>query len=138
MTSYPKADLIPDITEANAPFWTGLNEGRLVLQHCDACQSWQHSSESFCFACGSFQMSWQQASGTGTVHTFIIVHQRFHPAFADDLPYNVSVIELDEGPRLVTNLVDIANEDIRIGMRVRLAPRLASETQHQPTFAPAD
>jgi uncharacterized protein len=138
MTAYPKADLLPPITDLNAPFWHGLNDGVLRLQRCEACSSYQHPPESFCYRCGSDRIEWAEASGLGVVHTFITVHQRGHPAFADDIPYNVSVIQLDEGPRLLTNVVGVPPEQVRIDMRVRLAPRPVSETQHGPYFEPAE
>lgn len=129
-----RADLLPEPTELTKPFWDGLSEGKLRLQHCDECDKYQYPAETFCFHCGSLNVEWKDASGKGEVHTFITVHQRYHPAFADLIPYNVSVIELAEGPRLVSNVESIAPEDVRIGMPVRIAPRKESNGQYAIAF----
>lgn len=137
MTDYPKADLLPEVTDLNRPYWEGLNEGVLRLQHCGDCESNQYPPETFCYACGSMNVAWQDSSGEGAVHTFITVHQKYHPAFYEEVPYNVSVIELDDGVRLVSNLVGVGPDQVRIGQRVRAAPRLVSADQHALYFEPA-
>ena len=129
-----RADLLPEPTELTKPFWDGLSEGKLRLQHCKDCGKYQYPAETFCFHCGSQNVEWKDASGRGEVHTFITVHQRYHPAFADLIPYNVSVVELAEGPRLVTNVESIAPDDVRIGMPVRIAPRKESNGQYAVVF----
>ena len=129
-----RADLLPEPTEMTKPFWDGLSEGKLRLQHCGDCDKYQYPPETFCFHCGSLKVEWKDASGKGKVHTFITVHQRYHAAFADLIPYNVSVIELAEGPRLVSNVESIAPEDVQIGMPVRVAPRQESNGQYAIAF----
>ena len=118
----PLADLIPAITDLNRPYWEGLKEGELRLQHCRHCGAYQYPPESFCYACPSRDLEWKRIGGEGTIYSFIVVHQRYHPAFADRLPYNVAVVELDEGPRLLANVLGIENGALEIGMRVR--PRI--------------
>jgi uncharacterized OB-fold protein len=76
-------------------------------------------------------------SGKATVYSFIIVHQRYDPSFAEDLPYNVTVVELEEGPRLVTNLVGIANDQIRVGMPLTITYEDITEEYTLPKFRPA-
>lgn len=78
------------------------------------------------------------ASGRGTLFTFAIVHKLFHPAFADDLPYNVAVVELDEGPRLSTNIVEVANDQLKVGMSVTVVFERLSEEIAVPRFRPAE
>lgn len=63
-------------------------------------------------------MVWTKASGTGVIHTFTIIHQRYHPAFDKDRPYNVIVVRLEEGPLVHSRLIDFAPEDLRIGRHV--------------------
>ena len=121
-TLAPLATLAPASTELNAPHLDGLLAGELRLQHCKQCNEYQYPPESFCYHCPSTDLEWEAVEGNGSVYSFIIVHQRYHPAFGDRLPYNVAIIELDEGPRLIANVLDVGDKGVEIGMRVR--PRI--------------
>ncbi len=107
---------IPEADETSREFFEGGLDGRLMLMRCKDCGTWRLPARQHCDACLSDQFAWEQSSGNGTVRTFGIMHQRYHPGF--ETPYNVTIVELDEGPRLPTNLVSIPNEEIRAGMRV--------------------
>lgn len=109
---------LPD--EPSRPFFEGAMAGRLMLMKCSACGAVRLPSRQHCDECLSPDVAWIEASGLGTVRTFGIMHQRYHPGFAADIPYNVTIVELDEGPRLPTNLVGVVNADIRVGMRVKV------------------
>lgn len=109
---------LPD--EASQPFYDGAMEGRLMLMRCAECGAVRLPSRQHCDECLSPEYAWIAASGKGAVRTFAVMHQLYHPGFAKDIPYNVTIVELDEGPRLPTNLVGIANSDIRVGMRVQV------------------
>jgi uncharacterized OB-fold protein len=109
---------LPEPDEASKPFWDGGMEGRLMLMRCTDCGAWRLPARAHCPSCLSEGVAWEEASGRGTVRTFGIMHQRYHPAFAAELPYNVAVVELEEGPRLPTNIVGVANAEIRVGMPV--------------------
>jgi uncharacterized OB-fold protein len=112
----------PLATEATEGFYAALGEGRLAAQHCGRCGTWQYPAAGagdFCDECGAGSLEWRPVSGRGTVYSFVIVHQRYHPAFFGELPYNVASIELEEGPRLISRL-DMDNEQIRIGMPVEV------------------
>jgi uncharacterized OB-fold protein len=109
---------LPEPDEASQPFWDGAARGELMLMRCNDCGAYRLPSRQHCDRCLSDAYSWEKASGKGTVRTFGIMHQRYHPGFAPDLPYNVTIVELDEGPRLPTNLVGVSNADIRVGMPV--------------------
>ena len=109
---------LPEPDDASRPFWDGAAAGRLMLMRCNSCRTWRLPSRMHCDRCLSTEVGWEQASGRGTVRTFGIMHQRYHPGFANDLPYNVTIVELDEGPRLPTNLVGVSNADIKVGMKV--------------------
>lgn len=87
-----------------------------MLMRCSDCGTWRLPSRQHCDACLSEAYTWEQASGRGTVRTFGIMHQRYHPGF--ETPYNVTIVELEEGPRLPTNIVGAKNEAIRVGMPV--------------------
>ncbi len=118
MTDTPVSKPLPEPDEASKPFWDGAAAGKLMLMRCASCHTFRLPSRRHCDECLSDQFSWEQASGRGTVRTFGIMHQRYHPGFAADLPYNVTIVELDEGPRLPTNLIGIANANIKVGMPV--------------------
>jgi uncharacterized OB-fold protein len=110
---------LPRRTEENAPFLDGLKAGEIRLQHCGGCGRCRYPAARYCPSCLSDRVEWRRASGAGRLYSYIVVHQLYDRAFKDDLPYNVAVVELDEGPRIVTNIVGCANEDLRIGMAVR-------------------
>jgi uncharacterized protein len=109
---------IPVADEASEPFFQGAMEGRLMIMRCTSCGTARIPSRTHCDNCLSPDFTWEQASGRGKVHTFAIMHQKYHPAFFDELPYNLAMVELDEGPRLSTNIVGAKNADIRVGMSV--------------------
>jgi uncharacterized OB-fold protein len=101
-----------------APFWAGLMENRLRLPRCRACGHLLFPIGPCCSNCLSEELEWTDLSGRGQVWSYIVYHHAFDPAFADKLPYNVALVMLDEGPSMLTNIVDVANDDIRNGMRV--------------------
>lgn len=124
----PLAELLPEPTDLTRPYWEGLAAGELRLQHCRACGAYQHPAESFCYHCPSTELDWETVPGHGTVYSFIVVHQRYHPAFADHLPYVVATVQLDEGPRLLAPMLDEPTT-IEIGARVRPRIERVRETQ---------
>ena len=89
-----------------------------------------------CARCLSDQAEWVKLSGRGTVYSWIVVHQSQHPAFNADVPYNVAIVELEEGPRLHTNLIGCANDQIRIGMPVVVAFEKVSDDTALVKFRP--
>ena len=116
-TQYQKP--VPETTDENRPFWEGCQQGELRLQRCSNCSHFRHLSPA-CPNCLRSDHQWVAASGRGTVYSWIVVHQRYNLAFADDLPYNVTIVELEEGPRMIANLVDVENEDIELGTPVEV------------------
>lgn len=112
----------PEITVASAPYWSGLRDGRLLYQHCRCCaHSWLPPRE-FCPSCLASEFEWRQASGLAKVISWVVYHIAYDDAFKNRLPYNVTCIELDEGPRMLTNVVDCeAGRRLRIGAPVHLA-----------------
>jgi len=115
------AELFPPITELNAPFWEGLAAGDVRLQQCRQCSAYQHPPESFCYHCGAMSPEWKAVGAHGTVYSYIIVHQPYHPAFRPFIPYTVAIVQLDEGPRLLGAMLGLETP-IAIGDRVQ--PRL--------------
>ena len=111
---------LPGTEEVWAPHWAAAANHELHVQFCPSCDLYQFPPLTVCSNCAG-SIEWKEVSGHATIHTFIIIHQVYHPGFVDDVPYNVTVVELDEGPFLVTNLVEIANDEIQIGMKVAVS-----------------
>ncbi|MEX0761577.1 MAG: Zn-ribbon domain-containing OB-fold protein [Dehalococcoidia bacterium] len=120
-------------------YWEGARNSELWLQRCESCHSTQFYPRRFCTACGSRDVGWLRATGRGTLYTFTIVHRPPHPGFADDLPYIAAIVELEEGPRVPTNVVgvDPAPENLEIGMPVRAVFEKATDQVTLPKFTPA-
>ena len=125
-TPVPNAD--------NQGFWDACARRELRLQRCAACRAWRHHPRPMCPACGSFDYEWALSSGRGVVHTFTIVHRPTLPAFEAQLPYNVVVVRLEEGPLMVSNLLDCPADAIRIGLPVEVAFEPLDETIVLPKF----
>ncbi len=133
-TEYAKP--LPEVTEDNRPFWEGCKRHELLLQKCNNCGHLRYASPT-CPQCWSMEHEWVPSSGKGKVYTWIVVHQRYSKAFEKDLPYNVAMIELDEGPRLLSNVVGTDNEDIRPGLPVEVVWEDVTEEITLPKFTPA-
>ncbi len=133
MADIPKP--IPEPDEASKPFWDGSLEGKFMLMRCNSCEAWRMPSRSHCDRCLSNEFRWEQASGNGTVWSFGVMHQKYHPAFYDDLPYNLAVVQLAEGPRLTTNIIGIPNDQIRTGLPVEVTWESHSDVA-LPKFRP--
>ncbi len=108
----------PIPTSVSRPFWDAASEGRFTLQRCDACGSWIFYPRSHCPQCWSPRLTWQEASGRGTVKSFSVIHRPGHPGWKVATPYIVALIELTEGPTMLSTLVDSALDSVRVGMRV--------------------
>jgi uncharacterized OB-fold protein len=134
-TSYQKP--LPVRTAENGPYWDSAKRHGLQLQQCRGCERFRYPPAKFCPRCLSDETDWREISGRGTVYSFIVVHQRYDPSFAEDLPYNVAIVELEEGPRLTTNVVDCANGDLQVGMAVELTYDDVTEEFTLPKFRPA-
>jgi len=109
---------IPVADEASQVFFDGANEDKLMLVQCSQCGTFRLPGRERCLDCWSTESEWAQASGKGKLYTYGIMHQQYHPAFAEQIPYNYALVELDEGPRLITNIVDCPNEELRTDMPV--------------------
>lgn len=120
---------LPRPTEDSAPYWAAAHRGELRMQQCRDCGLVRFPPAILCARCLSENHEWTKLSGRATVFSWIVVHQSQHPAFNADVPYNVAIVELDEGPRLHTNIVGCANADIHVGMRVEASfDKVADDT----------
>ena len=123
---------MPSAQGLNLEFYQQLARGALHLQRCDACETWRHPPRYRCGPCGSDRWSWRPSSGQGRIHSWTVTHRALHPAFADDVPYAVVVVELDEGPRLVSDLrgLDPAELTLDLPVEVELERAEADWTLH--------
>jgi uncharacterized OB-fold protein len=126
---------IPDTVSAT--FFDGARRGELMLQHCAICGGWSFPVRERCPHCFAGSLGWRAASGRGTLYTFAIMHQVMNPGFADSVPYNVSQIDLEEGVRMVSNVVGVANDALRIGMKLQVCFEDAGDNVRIPKFRPA-
>ena len=110
---------LPQPDAVSAPYWAAAREGRLLVQECASCGNRQWYPRALCTRCGA-EPGWLTCSGRGVVHTFTVIRQMGMPGFRDETPYVVAMIELEEGPRLMGNVLDVAVEDVRIGMAVEV------------------
>jgi uncharacterized OB-fold protein len=111
---------LPQVSPEMAPFFEAAHRHQLVVQRCAGCGALRFPARSICSTCLSRESTWVPVSGRGTVFSFAIMHQAVHPGFAAEAPYAVVVVELDEGPRLLSNLVDCPTADVRVGMPVEV------------------
>ena len=114
---------LPTPTPTSAPFWDALKDGIVKLQKCSDCDAWVFYPRSRCPNVSPTALTWHDVSGLGTLYTFTIARQPTSPHFADEVPQRLAVVELDEGVRLTTTLVNVADADIRIGMRAEAVLR---------------
>ena len=127
----------PERDALNTPYWDSLARGKLSFQRCGACGHAWLPARSECPACLADQWKWEAAAGGAKLISWVVYHTAFHPAFANRLPYNVAVVELDEGPRLISNVVGIADaETLKIDQRLGLVIEDESGTA-VPRFAPS-
>lgn len=127
---------LPQPAEEAKPFFAALRQSRLVLQRCASCGAVAHPPRALCGNCQGSEFEWQQASGRGTVYSYVVTHQAVHPAYASHTPMATVEIQLAEGPRLVSNLVDVAPEQIAIGMDVEVVFEQVGEQDGEPAVLP--
>ena len=127
----------PTPTPDTEPYWEGTRRGELRLQRCASCSNVFFYPRSACPRCGSSEVAWFTATGHGRLHTYVISH-RAAPGFEDEVPYAIAVVELEEGPRLLTNIVGVSNTpealELDMDLEVDFEPR---GDQAVPVFRPA-
>src|SRR5579863_6297462 len=136
-TTHPKP--LPFVTEESRPFWEGCRAGKLLLQFCDRCQQHQFYPRLYCMHCGAEQIRWVEASGRGIIYSYTIIHQNKAPEFVHETPYNVAVVQLEEGPRMMCNIVelgDMGDMELRIDLPVVVTFEAVSDTISLPRFKP--
>jgi uncharacterized OB-fold protein len=109
---------IPIIDSASAPYWDAARQGRLLIAGCGACGKVHHYPRPFCPHCWSDDVQPVQASGAGTLYTYSTVYANDLPPFRDRLPYVAAIVELAEGPRVMTTIEGVQPDGLRVGMAV--------------------
>lgn len=124
----------PVPNEENQPFWDALKRDELVIQECASCGTLHHPPRAMCPECGSLKHGWKRASGRGTVYSYVVSHQAIHPALNGYTPFATVLVELEEGPRMASNLVDVPYDAIEIGMPVEVVFEPLNEEITLPLF----
>jgi uncharacterized protein len=127
----------PAVVPETEPFWAATAQGKLVLPKCAACETIIWYPKGLCTECGSVDIGWVEASGEGAVYTFSI-SRRGEGAYREATPFVLAYVELDEGPRVMTNIVGCSPESVRIGLRVRAVFDDTGEGSALVRFAPAE
>lgn len=136
MSSDAVAKPVPAISAEMRPFYEGAHRGELLVQRCTACGALRFPARAICSSCLATGADWVHVSGNGEIFSFNVMHQVYHPGFAAEVPYAVVIVQLVEGVRILSNLIDIAPADIRIGMKVHVVFEEVSDDVTLPKFAP--
>ncbi len=134
MTEYKKP--LPEPNDDTKPFWDYCKRHELRMQKCRQCGYVRCPPSIVCPNCHSLEAEWVKLSGKGKVFSFTIFHYVYDKAFANDIPYAVASIELEEGPRMVSNIVGCPLEDIKVDMPVEVYFEDISEQFALPKFKP--
>ena len=134
MSGYNKP--VPKVNGDTEEFWRACREHRLKFQKCMKCNHVRWPAALICPECHSKETEWIVAKGCGTVYTFVVYHVAYLPEFEGDIPYVAASVELDEGPRLLTNVVGCAPDRISCGMRVEVQWEDITEEFSLPKFRP--
>lgn len=127
------------VTALSRPWWDAVSDGILLLQRCLSCGHVQHYPRMLCSACWSLDLEWTEAVGHAEVRAFTVVRRPGHPAWTADAPYVIGLVQLDEGPTMMTRIVDLDPEDVHVGQRVLLDTRVLSDGEPAlPVFRPAE
>ena len=129
---------LPQATAETAPFWEAARAGRLLVQRCSACNHTQFYPRAFCTNCLSNKTGWVDASGLGSIYSYTVCRIAASPAFESRLPLTVAMIDLDEGVRMLANIVDSDVDRIDVGARVAVCFERIDETCTLPQFKLCD
>jgi uncharacterized protein len=146
MTTAAAASLakpVPVPDAASAPFFDGALGGELMLLRCRACTTFMSPTAYLrvplrprCVACFSDDLAWAPSSGAATLYSFAIMHQLYDEAFAAEIPYNIAIVETEEGVRLTSQVVDCPNDRLEIGMPLLVTFERMSDEVAVPKFRP--
>lgn len=125
---------LPKPDRDSAIYWEAAKRHELLLQQCSSCQRFRFYPRVICPHCFSESFEWRRASGTGRIYSFTTIHRAPFPSFADKVPYTLALIELDEGVRMMSNIIDCDPMTVEIGMRVEVTFEDLTEEISLPQF----
>lgn len=125
---------LPVPTKVSQPYWDGCREGRLRIQRCSACGTHLFYPVYMCHECTSQKLEWIDASGRGTVYSYSVIYRAPYAGLSDSGPYTVALVELEEGPIMMSQIVDVAPETVRVGDAVQVEFQRASDEIDLPVF----
>jgi len=130
----PEPLLMPVIEVEHSLFWESLSKNELRIQKCSNCTALRYPPNPMCSQCQSFDHTWELMSGMGEIFSYVVTHQPTHSAFRGRTPLATVVVELNEGPRLVTNILNISPSKIKIGMKVQIVFQKMNDEITLPFF----
>ena len=128
---------LPQPGPVSQPFWEAARRHELVLQRCSGCEVHVFYPRYNCPHCGSRDLEWVKASGRAKVHSYTVARRPTHPAYAERVPYVIAIVELEEGPRMTTNIVDCDPDSVHIDMPVAVTFEDISDEISLVMFRPA-
>ena len=129
---------LPRIDDDTRAYWAGCARGLLLLQHCRDCRHVQFYQRALCGRCLGANLEHRPASGRGAIYSFSTVYRPPSQEFKDDVPYTVVLVELAEGPRMISTLVDAPPETVRIDQPVEIVYEPVTPEIALPRFRPVD
>jgi uncharacterized OB-fold protein len=127
---------VPVPSHESKPYWEGLRRHELLMPRCAACGHRWFPPTHLCPQCRSGRVEWERVSGRGKVHTFVLFHRNYHKGFAAERPYCVAVVELEEGPRMLSNVIGIPPQEVTCEMAVEVVFEDITDTATLPKFQP--
>jgi len=134
MSANPVPKPLPELEGFTKDFYEGCQRGELLFQCCGGCGSWRHVPRELCAECGSWDWEWKASSGRGKVFTWTVVTRALHPAFAEDVPLAAVVVELEEGVRLLSQIIDCSPDELEMEMPVEVTFEPVSNDVTLPKF----
>lgn len=125
---------LPNINDHNRPFWEAAKQNELRMQRCTACGHIRFPVNPVCTVCLSPDSEWAKLSGRGEVFAKLVYHRAFNPAFADTIPYNVVMVQLEEGPRMFSNVVGTPDDQFKVGDPLEVVFDAVTEDVTIPRF----
>lgn len=135
-TGVVRTRMEPPVSEVTEPFWQATRNRQLLLQWCTACDEVIFYPREACPRCLGTSLQWRPASGRGVVYAVSVQHKPAYASLADRVPYAVALIDLEEGVRMMSNVVGCAVEDVVIGQPVEVRWEALSDGRHLPQFQP--
>ncbi|HUU40325.1 MAG TPA: OB-fold domain-containing protein [Desulfatiglandales bacterium] len=127
---------IPEPNSDTKPFWDGCKKHQLLLQRCSNCRHFRWPASFICPKCHSFDSEWIVSRGKGKIYSFAIYHVAFDQAVKHDIPYVTAIVELVEGPKILTNIVECGSSDVRCDMSVEVVWDDIADNFALPRFRP--